>query len=246
MTYKLTILAALYKSGEFVQSRLQSIINQTVFDKCNLVILNCQNLHNEYDHYSHLLNRTNITSIEYDTHKYLYDTWNDGINITSSDYIVNANADDQWHPQFAEKCINYLDENPQVSVISTGVLLTNIPNQIWPNWESQGEFPKYIYPASTAGPSPVWRRSLHEKYGLFESCAVIGDALAWERWVAGGEQFNLINEDLVLYYHNPMSLERRQTDSGELFRDRDLRLIRPNQYIKIENDNEKSLDTNER
>ena len=150
--YKLSILVALYKAGNFVQSKLQSIINQTIFDDCQLVILNCLNLDNERNIYEKYISLPNVSVIEYNEYKYLYDTWNDGINITNSEYITNANVDDQWHPEFAEQCTNYLDNRHDISIVSTNILVTHIAHQLWPNWEYHDKFPQYVYPNSTAGP----------------------------------------------------------------------------------------------
>ena len=54
---------------------------------------------------------------------------------------------------------------------------------------------------------PVWRRTLHDKFGLFdEQYGSAGDWEFWLRCVKGGAQFKLIPEDLGLYYFNPSGI----------------------------------------
>lgn len=226
MDYKVTVLVAIYKAAEFLKSKLQSLEAQTIFANSQIVLLNCQNLQNEFQIYESFLKHPNVIEILYDEHVSLYKTWNDGIKITHSPYITNANVDDQWHPQYLEKCVHFLD-NGAYPIVSSKILITRKPNQVYPNWTHEGEMPFHPYPSSTAGPCPVWSRRLHQSHGYFdERCQTIGDAIMWEKWYAAGEQFGLISEPLVLYYANNASLERRLDEkTGEPLRDSDLRAI---------------------
>lgn len=220
-----TVLIGFWKAGEYISAKLSNITQQTYFNKANIVLLNCQNIHNESDLYKNFLKYDNVFDIHYEEHINLYATWNDGIKMTKSEFIMNSNVDDMLHPEYIEKCSRWLEENKQYACVSTGILLTYIPNQIYPNWKWDDKFPTYPYPMSTAGPCPMWRRSLHDKYGYFDDrCASIGDAIMWEKWLNGGEKFGLINDDMVLYYANNDSLERRMID-GISIRTHDLKRI---------------------
>ena len=44
---KVTILISLYKASRFLPAKLENLLKQTYFNKCNIVLLNCQNLENE-------------------------------------------------------------------------------------------------------------------------------------------------------------------------------------------------------
>ena len=221
-----TILVALWKAGNFLEKKLIDLEQQTFFDRCNIVLLNCQNHDDEADIYANFLKYDNITEIRYDEHINLYPTWNDGIRNTESEFIMNSNVDDMLHPEYVETCSHWLKVHLDFACVSTGVLLTHSPNQIYPNWKWQNRLPLDFYPNSTAGPCPLWRRSLHNKYGYFDSrCTTIGDAIMWEKWHAGGERFGLIQRDMVLYYAHHDSLERRVDENGLSFRDADLRRL---------------------
>lgn len=207
---RVTVLVAIYKAKRFLQSKFKSLLQQTAFNDSHIFLLNCQDLQGESAFCKKFAaDHTNVSYVEFDEHIGLYASWNHAILNSRSDYIVNYNADDQWHPEYLQKCVNYLDEHEQCAIVTTGVLVTDRPNSLYPAWSHIGRIPASPYPLGTAGPSPMWRRSMHDKYGLFGDYQVIGDAKFWERLHAGGEQFHLIPDDLVLYYTSPDSLERR-------------------------------------
>jgi glycosyltransferase involved in cell wall biosynthesis len=220
---KTTVLMALYDSRKFLLSKISSLNQLKNFDDAMFVFINCQNLGNE----SALLEsfagkHKNVCQIIINDYCTLYEAWDLGIKLTNSKYITNYNADDQWHPDYLLKCQDYLDNHGD-AIVSTQVLIANRPNQVYPCWDYINRMPALPYPHSTAGPSPMWRRSLHDSYGYFGKYRVIGDARFWERMHANGEKFGLIHEDLVLYYSSPDSLERRvDLDTGRFLRDLDI------------------------
>jgi hypothetical protein len=218
-----TVLIAAYKARAYVESKIQSILMQTAFTDASFILLNCQNLENESEAFRPLTDKhPNVIEINYTNYVKLYSTWNDGIRLTKTPFICNFNMDDQWHPQYLEKCIDFLRENPDYATVSSQILVTSTSNQVWPTWTWDAQMPSLPYPESSAGPCPMWRRSLHDRYGYFDDYYVVGDAKLWEKWLAGGERFGLIKEDLVLYYRNPDSLERRHNDDAVRLRDLDL------------------------
>lgn len=219
----ITVLIAIYKGAKHIKAKIKNIQQQTMLDDTHIVFLNCQNIDNERSQYEHILNGINIHEIYYKDYVRIYKSWNDGINLTQSDYICNSNIDDMWHPEYLEICRNFLNNNPKYACVSSGVLVTSIPNQYdHKKWNAISRLPQRVYPNTTAGPCPVWRRSLHRKYGMFGDYRTIGDAKMWEAWYKGGEIFGYIDIDLALYYISPTSLERRRDKSGVLLKQLDL------------------------
>ena len=106
----------------------------------------------------------------------LYESWNYMIKNSQSEYITNANLDDRLFPQCIEKHIKALDENPSSDLAYCENILSyeandsfknynpNTPVQLFP--EGGGPFYKpnmigHNYPHN----HPVWRRSLHDRFG---------------------------------------------------------------------------------
>jgi hypothetical protein len=216
----ITVLVSVFKASKYIKHKLENLREQTIFDKLHIILLNCQNLECERSIYSSFLSYKNVTELYFNDYVKLYKSWNDGIKISKCKYISNSNADDLIAPTYYEKCVHTLD-NSDFSMVSSKVLVSNVYPQQWPNWVHISDIP-ICYPGSTMGPCPTWRRILHDKYGYFGEYYVIGDARFWEAMHAGNEKFGVIDEHLVLYYHNAMSLERRVDESGNKLLDVDL------------------------
>jgi len=226
---KVTILISLYKASEFLSAKLENLLKQTYFNKCYIVLLNCQNLENESLIYAEYTKKyKNIISKDYVEYVKLYSSWNDGIKMTKSEYIMNSNVDDMLHPKYVETCCKHLDNNPETGYVTTQVLTTYTPCQTWPDWEPDSKM-HIQYPKGTVGPCPMWRRSLHDKHGYFGDFLAVGDAVMWEIWHGNKVKFDIINKKMVLYYHHQSSLERRTDKDGMPYKVLD---IESNEYQK--------------
>lgn len=208
---KVAVLVGLYRAADFLLAKLKNLQSQTIFNDAQIVLLNCQNLENEKNLYSDFLeSNDNVQEISYLEHVSLYSTWNDGIKVTESEYVVNANVDDMWHPEYLERLTSSLDEHRDYAVAYTNCYTTAMPNQFdYSLWQHDGQLSTKPFPQGTLGPCPVWRRCLHERFGYFQDFQIISDGIMWHKWRHGGEKFLQIDDFLVLYYQNPESLERR-------------------------------------
>lgn len=212
--YKVAVLISVYEARDYIDSKLASVLNQTLFEQCTFIFVNCQNRHKEAEKLSIFCsNHKNCLHILSDEYITIYEAWNIAIENSSSQYLTNYNMDDQWHPEYLAKCSKALDET-NAAIVSTEILITDTPNQLHPFWHHVDKIPSGLYPDYVVGPSPMWRRDLHIKYGQFENFYVISDALMWDKFYKGKEKFILLNEELVLYLRNPQSLERRRHDEN--------------------------------
>ena len=63
--------------------------------------------------------------------------------------------------------------------------------------------------------SPMWRKTIHEKYGEFdESFRSAGDWEMWLRAASQGSQFKKIDGTLGLYYFNPTGISTDPDNFG--------------------------------
>lgn len=228
---KVVVLVGLYKASKYLEAKIKNLQQQTLQD-IQVIFLNCQNLERERDIYEAALVDPRYEEIIFDEYQCLYNTWNVGIKYSQSTYICNSNVDDMWHPDYLKELTEFLDKS-DYSIMSSKILSTIIPNQ-WDHskWEYSGIYPMHTYPKSTAGPCPVWKRELHNKYGYFGEYSVIGDAKIWEKWYKNGEKFGLIDKPYTLYLVNPTSLERRRDPETNL-------LLRELDVINDKNNNNK-------
>jgi glycosyltransferase involved in cell wall biosynthesis len=155
----------------------------------------------------------NITYIRTEQRETLYAAWNRAIEASRSRYITYANTDDRHRVDFLEKMVGVLENERNFAVVYAHSAVTREGNETYPSADVIGHFiwpkfdPRLLFQVCYIGPQPVWRRALHDKYGLFDpefKCA--GDYDFWLRLVSS-EKFCLIPEVLGLYLLSPTGLE---------------------------------------
>lgn len=148
----------------------------------------------------------------------IYDAWNQGIKVAVGKYITNANADDRHHPEAFNIMCEILNANPKIDLVYHDSYITWKKNQTFdefmteydgvelkPGREHPGEPSYFAWPDYTKselargcfiGPHPMWRASLHQKYGYFiDTFKSAGD---YEFWLRIAKQDN--------FFHIPMFL----------------------------------------
>lgn len=215
---RITIITSLYKSDEFIEGFLEDIVKQTIFNECELLLINANSPGNEELVIKKYLCRyPNITYIKLLRDPGIYGVWNLGVQLANSEYITNANADDRLAFECYEIHAHALDNFPEVDLIYSDFLSTQRPNETMMQNSAQfrSNFPEFE-PSRMANclPNnhPMWRKSLHDKYGYFDETYIsAGDWEMWCRAVAKGAQFKKVSGLLSLLYNNPVGLS---TDSA--------------------------------
>ena len=143
----------------------------------------------------------------------MYAAWNRGIKAASGQYITNANTDDRHRKDALEVMASFLDKKPDIGLVYADVLVTQTENETFGQCTpvASDRSPAYNRSLLTMncfiGPQPMWRKSLHEKYGYFdETFETSGD---WEFWlrIAQDTTFSHISEYLGLYLLSSKSIE---------------------------------------
>jgi len=152
----------------------------------------------------------------------IYEAWNMAIKQAEGEYITNANCDDRLYPKALEKLARALDEHPKYSMSYFNVDVVNeidaapVSKYEW----FEGGLKELVMQGCFLGPMPMWRKSLHDKYGYFEESyklrngdiykpQVVSDFEFWMRLAQGGEQFFHVREILGAYLDHPKSAEKR-------------------------------------
>lgn len=159
----------------------------------------------------------------------LYGVWNLGARLATARYLSNANLDDRRHPRHVQVLADVLDGDPELAVASSALRVTEDPELRWDESDGcpvmfgrDGDL-RYGVEALVQGREeesrarnlphcmPVWRRTLHGRYGWFDETRW-GPSADWEFWLRvarGGECFRLLGEALGLYLRHPQSYWRR-------------------------------------
>lgn len=120
---KVSICIPSYNYGHFISQAIDSVLAQTFIDFELIIFDNCStdNTKEVAKAYvdrdvriSYFCNKTNIGMVG---------NWNECIKIAQGEYIKILCADDLLTPDCIEKCVQVLEENPAVTLVSSARLL---------------------------------------------------------------------------------------------------------------------------
>ena len=173
-----------YNSAFFIRGRIENLLNQTISDQLEIIIVNSGSDENEDEIVKEFLDKYHqIKYIETEERETIYKAWNRGIRIAKGNYITNANTDDRLRKDALEILADTLDKYPDKALVYADQYITNIPNQNFNNVKSEKTFGRIdytrfkLYAGYVAGPQSMWRSSLHFKDNLWfdEKFEVSGD-----------------------------------------------------------------------
>ncbi|MED5531774.1 MAG: glycosyltransferase [Pseudomonadota bacterium] len=232
---KISVITSIYDGDDFIEEFMEDLTRQTIFEeKCELILIDANSPGNEGEIIMKYKEKfpDNIQYIKLDEDPGIYGVWNHGVKMSTGKFITNANLDDRKAPDSLEKHAKELVRNPNVDLVYADMLITDKPNEKFENNNSQGRrynFPLFSFDnlkmVNMPHASPMWRRTLHDKYGYFESkYRSAGDWEMWLRAASQGSKFKKINELLGLYYFNPKGIstnpdnfEWKQEEEAEVY-----------------------------
>jgi len=196
---KVSAIISTYNNSSFLGGCIRDLLNQSLYKSGNIEILVVDSGSNENEgkivegfrnHYS------GIKYIRTQTRESLYQAWNRGIQQASGTYITNANTDDRHHSECLERLVYKLDEQPDCDVAYGNLYRSTVANETFDdNDKSSPCYSQKFLPGSLllhdfTGAQPVWRKSLHNKIGMFdESFEVVGDYEFFLRAASKGCKF---------------------------------------------------------
>tara|TARA_R110002020_G_scaffold360633_5_gene573414 strand:+ start:1953 stop:2738 length:786 start_codon:yes stop_codon:yes gene_type:complete len=239
---KVTIITSLYKAEKHLKGFLENIVKQTIFDDCELFLLDGNSPENEYDIIKPFLSYDNIRYERLEEDPGIYGCWNYMIENSDSNYITNANVDDRLVDDCIERHVEILDRFPTfdvsycLNIVSDTTLSSDnslafieevnsnpdIFNRLVKTGQQKvfptGSFSKRnMLDTNLPHNHPVWRRSIHKDCGMFDTENYISgsDYDFWLRCcIEFDKRFILIPEVFGIYHDNPegMSTKKENMD----------------------------------
>jgi len=211
---KLSCLLSTYNDLPLLQERLDNLLTQNGVDMELIVIAerHSEELNILDDWQKDNVHNFEIEVIMTDGIPTLYDAWNMGIEIAQGEYITNTNTDDRLYPGALQKMIDVLDNEPDVGVVYPDVdRVATIDGEPFGTFTwAEGGFDVLIN-GCFLGPMPMWRKSLHDKYGMFDDgMHSSGDYDFWLRLAKNGVKMKRIPEPLGRYFDRKESIEHRE------------------------------------
>lgn len=216
---RVTIITSVYKCQEYIREFLEDMTQQTIYPECEHILIDADSPENEREViFEFMQKHPNIIYVRLPKDPGLYAVWNYAISIARAPYITNANPDDRLEPRCYQMYVHTLDTNPEVDLVYSGYLITQQPNETFAKnsakqYVQPPEFSRKNMRLNLPNNHPMWRKSLHEKYGYFDESFKIG--ADWDMWcksTAAGAQFKRIPLVLGLYYQNPKGLSTNASD----------------------------------
>lgn len=232
---KVSIITSLYGGGEFIENFLFDITRQTIFEECELLILDANSPDNEIE----VINKyrsgfNNIKYFKFEERLNVHQTLNKGIEYSTGDFLTIANVDDRRTVDCLETLRKHLVYNTSIDLVYGDCLITTNKNELVENCKSNtlyehsvGDFSKENMIKCLPGPIPMWKKNMSLNNGLFsEQLKFAGDWEFWLRCVKNGCTFKKVNKIVGSYYNNPAGLttdiknkEQKITEERQIFVD---------------------------
>lgn len=220
--YAVSAIVSTYKGERFMDGRLRDLLNQTLGEKLEIIVIDSGSPENErglVEHYAR--QHKNIHYIRTEERETVYQAWNRGIRAARGRYVTNANTDDRLRPDALERLARELDDNPGIALVYGDFFITCFENMDFHRHVRCGYSIKPEYSSSIMlsgchmGPQPMWRKSVHGEIGYFdESFTSAGDYEFWCR-LALKYPMKRIPEFLGLYLHNPAGIANGNRELGQ-------------------------------
>lgn len=205
---EITIITSLYKGERFIKGFLEEIAKQTIYDDCEHIIINANSPENEEPIIQEFCKKhENVKYLRLDFDPGLYAVWNIGIFLSKGEYITNANVDDRFCNTSLEELLTYIKKRPDVDLVYSDIVFTRDANKPFHmcsvfEYHNQPEFSlENVILYCCPGHHPLWRKSMHVRFGLFDtSYKIIGDHEYWIRSAYRGAKFARYPKYLGAFY----------------------------------------------
>jgi GT2 family glycosyltransferase len=193
-----------------------------LFKHTQYIIVNCNSP--DYDKEEKIIKsfskkHKNIRVINLEEDPGVYGAWNIGIKEADTEYVCNSNTDDLRFPNSTEEMVCVLNDSESALVYGDSRVMTEYGIVTHQRSEhSLKDYSRENMIKCLPGAIPVWRKSVHLKYGYFDD--KYSSAADWEFWlriVNGGESFLKLKKDVGAYYFNPNGISTNEKHAKARF-----------------------------
>lgn len=211
-----SIITTFCNAEKNLEHFMNNIVNQTIFDKCELIVVDAKSEGKERQILSKYLKKyDNIKYIRLEEKLLPTPCLNMAIKNCNGDFITFAFTDDVKKKDCIEILFKEIKKDNNISLVYGDVLLTNKQNETFLNNSSNNllsehsacEFSKQNMIKCLPGPMPLWSIQIHEQCGFFdeESCNYADDWEMWLRSVQYGHTFKKVNKIVGLVFQGGRS-----------------------------------------
>lgn len=222
--YKVTSFSIIYKSEEFLQGLINNILEQDDFENIEFLFLNPNSPDKSKEILQPYLSKySNFRLIDLNEDPGLYECWNICVKNSSAELVTNWNPDDRRSKDSIKLLTNSLLLLNEYDLIYGLTLITNNKNERFEDCKSTLVFHaeeasiKNLFFNNSPHCMPVWRKSIHEKFGYFDNSYIsAGDGDMWLRAIIGGSKFFYFKKIIGSYYDSDTTVSRNKTKLNSL------------------------------
>jgi glycosyltransferase involved in cell wall biosynthesis len=205
---RVTAIISAYYCSEWLPGRLTNLADQ---DERPVIIAVCQQDSAEHDILLDFLALYPVKIITTPDVPTIYAAWNMAIEQASTPYLTNANSDDRLYPGALRRLADALELNERYDVAYSNVdKVLSIDGRVIGTFDWATGGLATLLKGCFLGPMPMWRRSLHNDFGLFDAdLESAGDYMFWLRLAYYGIEFLKVDGTCGAYLLRPDSAERR-------------------------------------
>jgi glycosyltransferase involved in cell wall biosynthesis len=219
-----SILLSCFRGDGLIEDYMQSILGDSVRQVAKLIAIDFPFSHKNADYVKAQLHRyPDLVYVAKNEKVSLYDAWNEAARLADTEFLSNLNLDDRSTADYYEYGIQQLRDcdadvfscySVATSIIGKRHLGDRIQQHIDRNRFGEREVIEYhiddmvyfqdgrIFKSNVPHCAPIWRSSLHDSLGYFDSrsfdfCA---DFEFWLRAMNHGKRFILSKKEMVLFY----------------------------------------------
>lgn len=212
---KVSVVIPAYNAGRLIVEAVESALNQTL-DAKEIIVVDDGSTDETPDLLADYADR--VTYIRFQQNRGPGAARNAGIEASSGQYIALLDADDLFMPERLEKLADFLDHNSQYGFATSDAyyMFEDVPST-----RSYFSVPDlhfaledqdvWILRSNFVGNKLMFRRSLFERFGLYDETLWFED---WDRnvtFIMGGERCGFLPEALAYHRIRPNSLTSRST-----------------------------------
>lgn len=195
---KISIIIPCYNHGKYLPETLQSIANSKTTIPYEIIIVNDGSTDSYTIEYLTDLKEKGYTVI-FQENKGVCETRNVGIRHAKGEYILPIDSDNKINPDYIEKTAAILDNQPDISIVYCNSILIGDQSGTY----LAGDFNlQRLMLSNFIDNCSLYRKSMWEKLGGYESSRLIAGLEDWEFWLRAafaGNKFYYINEALFEY-----------------------------------------------
>jgi glycosyltransferase involved in cell wall biosynthesis len=228
-------IVSTYNSELFIKGKIEDLLEQTIADKLEIIIINSGSKQDEDSIVKQFLNKhENINYIKTDNRETIYKAWNRGIKVAKGKYITNANTDDRLKKDAYEKLSSFLESKIEIGLVFANQYISHISNEKYKEikYFKKWDIPEFDYLVQldrcVVLSQPMWRSSIHHQFNIWfnEQLEICGDH-EFDLKILEHYKIKYLPEALGLFYVAPDKsnkslqdqtfLEKERTDMTEKY-----------------------------